>query len=44
MSYSENIDTTTPGGKLFYTVMSSVAEMERATIIDRVKMGMESTS
>ncbi|AMR45190.1 hypothetical protein KHRBS_00480 [Bacillus subtilis subsp. subtilis] len=40
MSYSENIDTTTPGGKLFYTVMSSVAEMERATIIDRVKMGM----
>lgn len=40
MSYSENIDTTTPGGKMFYTVMSSVAEMERATIIDRVKMGM----
>ncbi len=40
MSYSESIDTTTPGGKMFYTVMSSVAEMERATIIDRVKMGM----
>ncbi|MBU8730773.1 recombinase family protein [Cytobacillus oceanisediminis] len=40
MSYSENIDTTTPGGKMFFTVLSSVAEMERATIIDRVKMGM----
>lgn len=40
MSYSENIDTTTPGGEMFYTVMSSVAEMERATIIERVKMGM----
>ncbi|MGG6359619.1 recombinase family protein [Peribacillus frigoritolerans] len=40
MSYSENIDTTTPGGKMFYTVMSSVAEMERSTIIDRVKLGM----
>lgn len=40
MSYSENIDTTTPGGKMFYTLISSFAEMERSTIIDRVKMGM----
>lgn len=40
MSYSENIDTSTPGGKMFYTVLSSVAEMERSTNIDRVKMGM----
>lgn len=40
MSYSENIDTSTPGGKMFYTVLSSIAEMERGTIIDRVKMGM----
>lgn len=40
ISYSENIDTSTPGGKMYYTVMSSVAEMERETIIDRVKMGM----
>ncbi|MDC3418481.1 recombinase family protein [Aquibacillus salsiterrae] len=40
MSYSENIDTTTPGGKMFYTLLSSFAEMERSTIIDRVKMGM----
>lgn len=40
MSYSENIDTSTPGGKMFYTLLSSVAEMERGTIIDRVKMGM----
>ena len=41
MSYSENIDTTTPGGKMFYTLISSFAEMERSTIIDRVKMGMK---
>ncbi|WP_342535217.1 recombinase family protein [Lysinibacillus sp. FSL K6-1151] len=40
MSYSENIDTSTPGGKMFYTMLSSFAEMERGTIIDRVKMGM----
>lgn len=40
MSYSENIDTSTPGGKMFYTLLSSFAEMERGTIIDRVKMGM----
>lgn len=25
---------------MFYTVMSSLAEMERSTIIDRVKLGM----
>ncbi|REB77460.1 resolvase [Cutibacterium acnes] len=40
MSYSESIDTSTPGGKMFYTVLSSISEMERSTIIDRVKMGM----
>lgn len=40
ISYSENIDTTTPGGKMFFTILSSVAEMERSTIIDRAKMGM----
>jgi site-specific DNA recombinase len=40
MSYSENIDTSSPGGKMFFTVMSSVAEMERGQIVERVKMGM----
>src|SRR5690606_38559430 len=29
-----------PGGKKFFTILSSVAEMERSTIIDRAKMGM----
>ena len=40
ISLSENIDTTTPHGKMLYTVLSSVAEMERDQIVGRVKMGM----
>ncbi|HDR8319251.1 TPA: recombinase family protein [Bacillus cereus] len=40
ISLSENIDTTTPHGKMFYTVLSSLAEMERDQIVGRVKMGM----
>lgn len=40
ISLSENIDTTTPHGKMFYTVLSSLAEMEREQIVGRVKMGM----
>lgn len=40
VSYTENIDTTTPGGKMFYTLLSSLSEMERSNIIDRAKMGM----
>ncbi|WP_079710180.1 recombinase family protein [Paraliobacillus ryukyuensis] len=40
ISYSESIDTTSPYGKMFYTVISSYAEMERSTIIERGKMGM----
>ena len=37
ISLSENIDTTTPHGKMFYTVLSSLAEMERDQIVGRVK-------
>lgn len=40
VSYTENIDTSTPGGKMFFTLLSSLSEMERANIIDRAKMGM----
>lgn len=40
ISLSENIDTSTPHGKMFYTVLSSLAEMERDQIVGRVKMGM----
>jgi len=40
ISLSESIDTTTPHGKMFYTILSSIAEMEREQIVNRVKMGM----
>ncbi|WNF37180.1 recombinase family protein [Bacillaceae bacterium IKA-2] len=40
ISLSESIDTTTPHGKLIYTILSSYSEMERELIVSRVKMGM----
>jgi site-specific DNA recombinase len=40
ISLSENIDTTTPHGYMFFTILSSIAEMERKQIVGRVKMGM----
>jgi len=35
------MDTTTPTGKLFYTVMAGIAEFERAMIVERVKAGLD---
>jgi len=40
ISYQENIDTTTPQGELIFTVMTSIAQFERAFISERVKAGM----
>jgi DNA invertase Pin-like site-specific DNA recombinase len=41
ISLMENwMDTRTPSGKLVFTVLSAVAEMERANIRERVKAGM----
>lgn len=40
ISKQENFDTTTPMGKMVFQVISSFAELERNTIVDRVKMGM----
>jgi DNA invertase Pin-like site-specific DNA recombinase len=34
----QNIDTTTPAGKCFFTVSSAFAELERATIVSRIKL------
>ncbi len=34
------LDTTSPTGRLVFTILSAVAEMERALIADRVKEGM----
>jgi DNA invertase Pin-like site-specific DNA recombinase len=40
VSLSEQIDTSTPMGKMVFTILGSVAEMERSMIVERVKAGM----
>src|SRR5712691_623648 len=39
-SLSEQVDTSTPTGKMVFTVLGAVAELERALIVERVKAGM----
>ena len=41
ISYKENIDTSTPAGKILFTMISAFAEFERAIIRERVVAGME---
>lgn len=38
---SQNIDTNTPMGKFFFTILSGFAEMERELIRERIKLGLE---
>jgi DNA invertase Pin-like site-specific DNA recombinase len=40
ISYSQNIDTTTATGRLFYNVIGSFSEFEREMIVDRVRAGL----
>ena len=40
VSFSESIDTNTPGGKLVFTILGAVAEMELSLIRERVKGGL----
>ena len=40
ISYTQNIDTTTTMGRLFYHVIGSFAEFEREMILERVKAGL----
>jgi DNA invertase Pin-like site-specific DNA recombinase len=40
VSYSEAIDTATPVGKMTFTVLGAVAELERSLIVERVRAGM----
>ena len=41
MSIKENVDTTTPTGKLVFTIFAAIAEFERSLIIERVRAGQE---
>lgn len=41
ISYTQNIDTTTPMGKLFYHIIASFAEFEHQMIVERVKAGLD---
>lgn len=40
-SLTENIDTTTSGGKLIFHIFASLAEFERSIIKERTKAGLE---
>ena len=41
LSYQEQIDTTSPQGKLFFGIVSSMAEFESSLISERVRLGMD---
>jgi len=40
VSLCESLDTSTPTGKMVFTVLGAVAELERSLIIERVKAGL----
>ena len=41
ISMKENLDTETPQGKFMLTVFAALAELERATILQRQRVGIE---
>jgi DNA invertase Pin-like site-specific DNA recombinase len=41
ISYMENIDTSSPAGKVLFTMISAMAEFERDLIRERVKAGLK---
>jgi DNA invertase Pin-like site-specific DNA recombinase len=40
VSLSESLDTATPAGRMVFTVLGAVAELERSLIAERVRAGM----
>lgn len=41
ISLSENVDTRTAQGKMYFTILAAIAEMELATIVERTTLGKE---
>ena len=41
VSISEQVDTSTPTGKMVFTVLGAVAELERSLIAERVRLGIQ---
>ena len=41
ISYTENVDTTTPAGKALFTMAAAFAEFERDLIRERVRSGLD---
>lgn len=41
VSLKESIDTSTPAGKLLFTLMSAIAQFERDVLADRTKEGLK---
>src|ERR1700745_3258736 len=40
VSLNEQVDTSTPMGKMVFTVLAAVAELERGLIVERVRAGL----
>lgn len=40
VSLSEQLDTSTPTGRMVFTVLGAVAELERSLIVERVRAGL----
>lgn len=43
-SLTDSIDTSTPSGRFFFHVITSLAEMERELIVERTKAGLEAAN
>jgi DNA invertase Pin-like site-specific DNA recombinase len=41
ISFTENIDTSTPMGQAMFTIISAMAQLERDLTIERIKSGMD---